>query len=198
METEASQPTPETMRWLEDENQQAKVHLAKLQQQVDHLQTLLWNQSETLRSLEEGLASCQGQVSRLPRVEEELRQIRDLVGRLQEAQSGVMDRLLEQERLRHEEREHERRERAEVSHLLELVERDEQELRQKMQGLEEGQRRLHNLAEDAELCALCFGQDGEEGVVHRVGGRVDLLLGGIRVDHQLADIGGVGGSALEF
>ena len=66
-----------TVEWLEETVQQNNQRIGQLQQQLEQAISLVRAQGERLRALEESNRAGNTHMSRLPRLEEELRQVRD-------------------------------------------------------------------------------------------------------------------------
>lgn len=129
------------VRWLEDEQRQVKAHSAKLQQLIDQLQAQVWDQAERLRLAEEALTAAQAQISRLSRLEDETRQVRDLLGRLQSNFGEAAEKQGETMRLWQAEIEHERQDRGELQKKLGTTADAMEKVGARAQSVEEALRR---------------------------------------------------------
>src|SRR3990172_1549782 len=134
-------PLTGTVRWLEGEYHELASQLAQARQSLEQWSVLTRSLQDQLTSVEDTLASALSQLTRLARVEEEVRQIKELLARLEA--SHVQDRDQGQLALhRHEEElERERQARMELEHRLEFTSRDWEGTRAKLPGLEETDRR---------------------------------------------------------
>lgn len=141
METSDQNPEANTLRWLEDEQRQNKAAYFKLQQQLEQVQSHLWAQGDQIHSVEEALSVAHAQLSRLPKMEEELRQANEMVERFRVAQGEEAQRQGEAERVRQGEMERERGAKAQMEQKLDLLEKEAQSFFGKHQLFEENLRR---------------------------------------------------------
>ena len=72
-----------SIRWLEEEHQQSKSSLFKLQEQFEQLQSLIWSLGDRTNTVENALTTSVAQAARLNRVEEDGRRAKDLIELLQ-------------------------------------------------------------------------------------------------------------------
>jgi chromosome segregation ATPase len=82
------------VNWLEAEQQEGKSHLNKLQQQTDRILKMLQEQALRLQSVEELADSLKSRAHKLPALEEDLRQVKERLGGLQET-TGEQGKALE-------------------------------------------------------------------------------------------------------
>lgn len=96
MDSDNSGTMAATVNWLEVEQRDAKDRLHRLQQSLEQVHSILQDHGYRLQSTEELADSLKFQASKLPAVEEDLRQIREKTGQVQEFQSDTaraLDRL---------------------------------------------------------------------------------------------------------
>lgn len=85
-----------TVNWLEVEQRDVKDRFQRLQQLVEHMNTMLQDQGFRLQGVEETVDGLKYQSGKLPALEEDLRQIKEKAGQVQESHSDlsrVLDRL---------------------------------------------------------------------------------------------------------
>ncbi len=99
MNSYESTPLGNTIKWLEDEQRQSKALNLKVQQQLDQVQAAIWAQTEQLHLLEDSVSSTNNIANRLPKLEENLRQMAEGLGRTQEAKDELELHISEIERL---------------------------------------------------------------------------------------------------
>ncbi|MSQ15251.1 MAG: hypothetical protein EXR50_05255 [Dehalococcoidia bacterium] len=93
-----STPIGNTVKWLEDEQRQSRAITLKVQQQLDQVQAAIWAQTEQLHLLEDGLSSTKSITSRLPKLEANVQQLAEALGRTQEAKDELKLHIDEIER----------------------------------------------------------------------------------------------------
>ncbi|MBI4302393.1 MAG: hypothetical protein HY664_07295 [Chloroflexi bacterium] len=138
---EDTNPLANTLRWLEEEQNQNKSLIAKLQQQVEQLLALTGNQGEKLRVMEESLAAATSQLPRVAKLEEELRQAKENLGQLQVQLNRDKERLDTLGRSRQGEVEREHQVRSELEHRLDTIAQERDNNRSRLANLEEIARR---------------------------------------------------------
>ena len=78
-------PSPtDAVPWLEEEVRQAKALVHKLQQQMEQTNSQVWVLSQGFQKAEDVLAAVSAQLVALPQVQDEVRQLKEQVGRLHE------------------------------------------------------------------------------------------------------------------
>lgn len=182
MEKSGASTSPGTLQWFEEEQYRSKINVTKLQQQVEQFQAALWDQLERIQQGEQALAAAMAQLARMPKLEEELRQFREVAAGLQESWLKLEERRGEEERGHLAELERDRQARGEAGRKLELLEREAQNLWTKLSALEDGYRR--SAASFLEL------QQRTEGLVHedqRLEARIHGLSEQLRHGEQELD-----------
>ncbi|OGO04136.1 MAG: hypothetical protein A2Y60_04785 [Chloroflexi bacterium RBG_13_54_9] len=129
------------IEWLEDEQRQTKALAGKLQQQIEQLLSMAWEQAKRLQTAEETLSFVNSQIAHLLKLEEEARQNKESLVRLQELQALNARSLEEAEQKWQSERERERQERAELWHKMSSLEKEQEPLLTKLHGLAESDKR---------------------------------------------------------
>src|SRR4030042_6003141 len=77
-------PLADGLPWLEEEMHQAKALVHKLQQQVEQTSNQAWVLSQGLQKAEDLLSGMSAQLVALPQLQDEVRQLKEQVGRLHE------------------------------------------------------------------------------------------------------------------
>src|SRR4030042_1965736 len=88
-------PPADALPWLEEEMRQAKALVHKLQQQVEQTSNQAWVLSQGLQKAEDLLATMSAQLVALPQVQDEVRQLKEQVGRLPEGVRASQGRMEE-------------------------------------------------------------------------------------------------------
>jgi len=137
-------PSGDAVPWLEEEVRQAKALVHKLQQQVEQTNNQAWVLSQGLQKAEDLLSSMAAQLVALPQVQDEVRQLKEQLGRLHErllASQGRMEEAVRQQQMAME---REREERSATMRRLEGAEKLTQSYEGRVLAMEEGQRRLRD------------------------------------------------------
>ncbi len=134
------------IQWLEGEQKQDKNLLNQLQNILTQLSLTSREQAEKAKSLENSLAALSSQIQRLPRLEEELNQLREAARRNQVDQAGLVERIDQAERARQVEVERERQARVDLWGRLDALSRDTEALQGKQAILGELERRHQDLS----------------------------------------------------
>jgi chromosome segregation ATPase len=132
--------------WLEEELRQAKSQLYKLQQQVEQAQNQLWNVVESVQKGEDVLSTVASHLTAFPHLQDEVRQAREQLGRLQERQLANQSRIEEMMRQQQTAAEREREQHSASLRRLEAAERLTQSYEGRMLAVEEGGRRFRDTA----------------------------------------------------
>ena len=137
-------PSVEAVPWLEDEVRQAKALVHKLQQQVEQTTNQAWVLSQGLQKAEDVLATMSAQLVTLPQLQDEVRQLKEQVGRLHERLLASQGRMEETVRQQQTAMEREREERGATTRRLDAAEKLTQSYEGRVLAIEEGQRRLRD------------------------------------------------------
>ncbi|MGD0116166.1 MAG: hypothetical protein ABSC13_09230 [Dehalococcoidia bacterium] len=153
-EDQEMKAAPGTSQWLQDEVHNAKVQAAKLEQQVEQLQALLSDLVDRSRHHDEALSTMSAQLSALTLLQEEVRQLQTLTGRLREEQERARAHADEAARQQQAENEHIRGERADLARQAQDIERQVGAWQERQNGIEEtGKRYQESAAANAHLTA---------------------------------------------
>ena len=109
--------------WMQDEIYQLKGQVAQLTQQLEQLQSMATEQSESQRAVETSLRETALGAAQTPRLQEELNQAAALIAQLQDQQAETKERLEQLGRRSEEEESHGQEEWVEVARRVEQVER---------------------------------------------------------------------------
>jgi len=112
IEGKEAKKTDGQVEWLEEELRQTKAHLHKVEHQLEQLLSQVWNLEGSLRRVEETNNGASVAGAALPGLQEELRQAKDQVARLNDRHTAFANRSEEVGRQRQAETERERQERA--------------------------------------------------------------------------------------
>jgi len=135
---------PDAVPWLEEEVRQAKALVHKLQQQVEQTTNQAWVLSQGLQKAEDVLAAVSAQLVALPQVQDEVRQLKEQVGRLHERFLASQGRMEETVRQQQTAMEREREERSASLRRFEGIEKLTQSYEGRVLAMEEGQRRVRD------------------------------------------------------
>jgi chromosome segregation ATPase len=136
--------TADAVPWLEEELRQAKSQLHKLQQQVEQTQNQIWGLAESVRKTEDILSALASHLATFPQLQDEVRQVKEQLGRLQERQLANQSRVEEVMRQQQATAERERGEHSVSVRRVEAVERLAQSYEGRMLAVEEGGHRLRD------------------------------------------------------
>jgi chromosome segregation ATPase len=137
-------PSVDAVPWLEEEVRQAKALVHKLQQQVEQTTNQAWVLSQGLQKAEDILATMSAQLVTLPQLQDEVRQLKEQVGRLHERLLASQGRMEETVRQQQTAMEREREERGATTRRLDAAEKLTQSYEGRVLAIEEGQRRLRD------------------------------------------------------
>lgn len=161
------------VRWLEDEQRQAKGQYNKLQQLLDQLQAQVWDQGERLRSTEDLSSASNGHLSRITRLEDEARLLHDFATRLENMLTDVSEKNAEIQRLLQLELDRERQERGDIHKKMDCLADSLEKMNGRVQALDEALRRqqepviklqqnVSDLMQQGESAEARIGQSGEQ------------------------------------
>jgi chromosome segregation ATPase len=134
------------LQWFQEELHTAKIQSAKLEQQIEQLQSLLSDLVDRSRHQEEALANVNVQLATLVQVQEEVRQLQTLTGRLGEEQERARGHVEEATRQQQAEAERVRSERAELVKQMQDLERRVASWQERQGSIEETGRRYQDSA----------------------------------------------------
>lgn len=130
-----------TLAWLQDQFHLLKAQLGKVQHQTDQTQAMALDVSEKMRQQEATIAELASQGSAIVLLQEEMRQLKDVLARLQEQQVQGRSQLEETVRQRMTEAERGRVEVADLRRRLEDLERQVEGWLDRQSGVEDAARR---------------------------------------------------------
>lgn len=129
-------------QWLEQELEQTKTHLRKLDSQVEQALAQVWDIANAVRRAEDTAGAFAVAASSVNSLQEEMRQVKELVGRLQDRQGELATRTGESIRQRQSEVEHEHNERAVLSRQIETFDKVMSAYEGRLQALGEAVRHM--------------------------------------------------------
>lgn len=135
-------PSASALEWLENELRETKANLARLQQQADQTGAQLWDVQQRLRSVEGTIIDFTSQLASLVQIHEEVRHVREQIGRIVETQDARQRQAEEMMRIRQEEVDRLRQESGDVARRAEDLERQFSEHEERFPLLEETIRRM--------------------------------------------------------
>ena len=134
------------LQWLQDELHNAKVQAGKLEQQVEQVQALLSDLVDRARHQDEAMAVINVQLATLAQIQEEVRQLQTLTGRLRDEQERGRGHVEEATRQQQADNERVRSERAELVKQMEDMERRVGSWQERQGSMEETGRRYQDAA----------------------------------------------------
>jgi chromosome segregation ATPase len=135
---------PDAVPWLEEEMRQAKALVHKLQQQTEQTTNQAWVLSQGLQKAEDALSGMSAQLVALPQLQDDVRQLKEQVGRLHERLLAGQGRMEETVRQQQTAMEREREERSVSLRRVEGTEKLTQSYEGRVLAIEEGQRRIRD------------------------------------------------------
>lgn len=133
-------PAVNAVAWLQDQLHLIKAQLGKIQHQMDQTQAMALDAVEKMRAQEADLHLLASQSNALVPVQEELRQVKDVLARLQEQQVQTRAQVDELARQRAAETERDRVERGGFSRRLDDLEREVERWTERQSGVDEAAR----------------------------------------------------------
>jgi len=130
-----------TLAWLQDQFHLLKAQLGKVQHQTDQTQAMALDVAEKMRQQEATVAELASQASATVPLQEEIRQLKDVLARLQEQQVQARGQLEETIRQRLSEAERGRVEVGDLCRRLEDLERHVESWLDRQSGIEDAARR---------------------------------------------------------
>jgi chromosome segregation ATPase len=130
-----------TVAWLQDQFHLLKAQLGKVQHQTDQTQAMALDVADKMRQQEATIAELASQGSAIAPLQEEMRQLKEMLARLQEQQVQARTQLDETIRQRMSEAERGRVEVADLHRRLEDLERQVEEWLDRQSGIEDAARR---------------------------------------------------------
>lgn len=137
---EERSPAVSALGWVQDQLHLVKAQLGKVQHQMDQTQAMALDAVEKLRAQEAALNGVLAQSNALAPLQDELRQVKDLLARLQEQQVQTRNQSDELARQRAAEVERERVERSDLLRRLGDLEHEVESWLERQSGVEEAAR----------------------------------------------------------
>ena len=173
-----------TVAWLQDQFHLLKAQLGKVQHQMDQTQAMALDVSEKLGQQEAEVAGLVSQGSTIAPLQEEMRQLKDVLTRLQEQQGQVRTQLEEMVRQRMAEAERERVEVSDQHRRVQDLERQVEAWLDRQSGTEDAARRYREGITLANLRA-----EGMEQRLEALEGRASRNLEATnRIDQEISRI----------
>ena len=130
-----------TLAWLQDQFHLLKAQVGKVQHQIDQTQAMALDVSDKLRQQETAVAEVSSQASAVAPFQEDLRQLKDVVARLQEQHVQLRGQLEETIRQRMTEAERDRVGLSDLRRRAEDLERNVEGWLDRQSGIEDSARR---------------------------------------------------------
>jgi chromosome segregation ATPase len=169
-------------QWVEDELQLAKARLHKLENELEQALKHVWSVDTDVRKLTESVSSSAAATIALEKLREDVRQLGDRMGKLQDRQNELGNRIDESLRQRQSESGRDRQELGAVSKQMEGIERGTQKQEARVQALEEALRH----AEDEISSVKLAGQSLERSITEVAGKSERHDEGADRLGEQMA------------
>lgn len=137
------------VRWVEDQLQDTRARLHKLENELDQALKHVWSVDADVRTLTETVSTSGAATVAVEKLREDIRQLTDWMGRVQDRQNEISNRIDEAARQRQSEVGRERQDVAALSKQIETIERNVVKHGTRVQSLEEAVR--HTEDEISEL-----------------------------------------------
>jgi len=135
--------TPDNvLQWLEEEQRQNKAALFRAQHMLEQAQNALWSLSERVNAIEGSLASVMGHTARLAHVEEESRQNKESLDRLNTTLQAYMQNREVEDRAWQAESDRDRQLRTELEQKVDSVARIQDNVQERTLAQEDAHRRV--------------------------------------------------------
>ena len=144
-------------QWVEEQLQDAKARLHKLENELDKALKHVWSVDADVRTLTEAVSSSGSANAAVEKVREDIRQLGDRLGRVQDRQNALGNRVEESMRQRQAEAGRDRQDLGALVKQLEGLQRGLEKYEARIQALEETQRH----AED-EVSSVRLAHQGTE------------------------------------
>jgi chromosome segregation ATPase len=175
-----------TVAWLEDELRETRAGIAKLAQALEQSQSQQWEQSAHLRRVEDAVAALTPQLSAIPDIDGQVRQLKDVIAGVHEQGLATGSRLSDLTRLVEGAAERERQVLNELTHRLDAVERQTQSADTRFTTIDDAGRRAME-----SLTVLRQRSDEVARAVDVLEGRLARVVeSGNRTEHEFTRIGG--------
>lgn len=173
---------PATGDWMETELREAKVRIHKLEGELDQALKRVWAMDADLRKLTEALAASGSVAATLVALREEVRQLHDQSGRLQDRQAALANRMEELVRSSQAAGARDRNELAAMAKQVEGLGRSIGQYESRMQAMEEVARHL-----EEEIAGARLASQGIERAQEEIATRVARLHeASVRLEQEAA------------
>ena len=163
------------VQWLEGQLQQTKVQVQRLEHRLEEAVNQLQALVAGSRKVEESLSAATSQITLLPALQEEIRQIKDQLGRLQDRLTAGQNRAEELARQRQVELERERQERATLVKRVDAIEKVSGRYENRLQAIDDALRYSEEEAASLRQLQQHLGQALEE-LANKANRSVDALV----------------------
>lgn len=150
-------------QWVEDQLQEAKARLHKLENELDQALKHVWSVDADVRTLTEAVSSSGAATAAVDKLREDIRQLGDRMGRLQDRHNALGNRIDETLRQRQAEAGRDRQELSTVQKQLEAIMRGVEKYESRIQALEEGQRHTED-----EISSIRLAHQGLERTIGEI------------------------------
>lgn len=175
-----------TVAWLEDELRETRANLAKLAQALEQSQAQIWDLNGHLRRVEDVVAALVPQLSGIPDIDAQVRQLKDVISNVHEQSLTTGVRLADLGRQVEAAAERERQVLNDLAHRLDAVERQAQIAGARFETLDEANRRAME-----SITILRQRSDEMTREVSTLETRLGRLAeAGTRTEHEFTRIGG--------
>jgi len=173
-------------QWLEGELREAKARLHKVEQELDQALKRVWSLDADLRNVMETLSATGAAIAALPGLKEDLRQLREQIGRVQDRQTAIANRAEEAFRRNQAEAERDRQEIATLINQLEALARGIAQYEGRFQALDEASRHAEEGVAGIHLAHRDLARDLGELSSHSA----RSLEATVRLEHELSRTAG--------
>ena len=154
---------PDTaLQWLEEELRETKARLHKVEHELDQSLKQVWSLDGDLRKLVEAMAASAATLTALPGLREDMRQLRDQVGRAQDRQAALASRAEEALRQRGADAGRDRQERGALTRQVDGLAREIGQYEGRIQAIEETVRHVEEEVAAVRLAQQSLTRDLEE------------------------------------
>lgn len=186
MSVEKREATVESrLQTLDEELRRAKASLDKVEHELGQALNQIWGLDSGLRKLEENVGDAAGIADSIPGLQEDIRQLRGQVDRLQERQAALVGRAEDMGRQQQSDLERERQERATLLKQAEAAARSVGQFESRIQLLEDSLRRVEESVAEARLSHQTLARDVEE-LTNRGNRNLETAL---RLEHLIESLG---------
>lgn len=139
------------VRWVEDQLQDTRARLHKLENELDQALKHVWSVDADVRTLTETVSTSGAATVAVEKLREDIRQLTDWMGRVQDRQNEISNRIDEAARQRQSEVGRERQDVAALSKQIETIERNVVKQGTRVQSLEEAVRHTEDEISEVRL-----------------------------------------------